>query len=71
MTYEKITLRRDYFRNYMRIREGRDKLNAEEKNEGVKLIRKEDIDIEWIDENKVNLSSSPSCYSYLFQLEKD
>lgn len=74
MTYEKIKYQRDVFRNYMRILEGRNELNLEEKDEGVVLmdddIVKNDI-ADNIDENKVNLGSKPSCYSYLFELEKE
>ena len=55
----------------MRVKEGREGLNIEERNEGVKLIPNETIDIEWVDENQVNLSSNSSCYSYLYYLEKE
>lgn len=74
MTYKKMKYRRDIFRNFMRINEGRAQLNLEEKDEGVILI---DDDIvkdnitDCIDETKVNLGSIPSCYSYLFELEKE
>ena len=71
VTYEKMLLRRDYFRNFMRNKEGRDELNMEEKSEGVGFINKDDIDIEWVDENVVNLSNKNSCYSYLFDIEKE
>ena len=54
----------------MRIKEGRDYLSLEEKMEGIQLIEKDDIDIEWIDEAEVNLSSQVSCYSYLFTIEQ-
>lgn len=69
MTYEKIRLRRDYFRNYMRVKEGRTTLNLEEKSEKVNFIADDEIDIDWVDDNKVNLQSNVSCYSYLFELE--
>ena len=55
----------------MRDKEGRTSLNLEERNEKVKFIEKKDIDIEWVDENKVNLGNIYSCYSYLFELEKE
>lgn len=55
----------------MRVKEGRNDLDIEEKNEGVRYIANEDIDIEWVDENKVNLSNINSCYSFLFELEKE
>lgn len=49
-------------------------MNLEEKDEGVVLMEddivKNDI-ADNIDENKVNLGSKPSCYSYLFELEKE
>jgi hypothetical protein len=38
MTYFKIKYRRDIFRNYMRMVEGRNKLNLEERDEGVAFI---------------------------------
>ena len=57
MTFEKINQKRDWFRNYLRILEGREDLNMEERNEDVMFVEKEDINIEWIDENIVNLSN--------------
>ena len=51
LTYEKITYRRDNFRNYMRVKENRRYLSLEEKSEGVKFIPDNEIDIEWVDEN--------------------
>lgn len=71
VTYEKMRFRRDCFRNYMRVKEGRSTLNLEEKSENVTLIPDDDIDIEWIDESKVDLTSVNSCYSYLYDLEKE
>jgi len=71
ITYDRAILRRDYFRNYMRDKEGRDSLNLEERNEKVRFIPKSEIDIEWVDESKVNLGNVYSCYSYLFDLEKE
>ena len=71
LTYEKIKLRRDSFRNFLRKREGRSTLNFEERFEQVVLLDDKDIDIEWIDESLVDLSSNHSMYSYLFQIEKE
>lgn len=74
MTYKKMIHRRDIFRNFMRITENRTKLNLEERDEGVEFI---DDDIvkdqitECVDETKVNLGSVSSCYSYLFDMEKE
>jgi hypothetical protein len=74
MTYEKIKNRRDIFRNFMRMGEGRDSLNLEERDEGVIFIDNDTVKNEitdCVDETKVNLGSKPSCYSYLFELEKE
>ena len=57
LTYDKVLLRRDYFRNYMRVKEGRTELNMEEKIEGVTLIDEDAVDMEWVDENQVNLQN--------------
>lgn len=62
--------RRDHFRNYLRIKEGRNRLNLDDMIEEVVLINKDEIDIEWIDENMVDLSSFNSCYSYLYDIER-
>jgi hypothetical protein len=57
LTYEKITYRRDHFRNHMRVKENRDYLNLEERSEGIKFIPNQEVDIEWVDENLVDLNS--------------
>lgn len=69
VTYERMIDRRDNFRNFMRIKENRNYLTLEEKFEGVQLISKEDINVEWVDESKVNLGNANSCYSYLYTIE--
>ena len=55
----------------MRVKEKRARLSLEEKSEGVHFIPDNDIDMEWVDENKVDLTSVVSCFSYLYVLEKD
>jgi len=55
----------------MRVKEKRARLSLEEKSEGVHFIPDNEIDMEWVDENKVNLTSVVSCFSYLYVLEKD
>ena len=55
----------------MRVKEKRAKLSLEERSEGVHFIPDNEIDMEWVDENKVNLTSVVSCFSYLYVLEKD
>jgi hypothetical protein len=55
----------------MRVKEKRARLSLEEKSEGVRFIPDNDIDMEWVDENKVDLTSVVSCFSYLYVLEKD
>lgn len=57
ITYEKIVERRNYFRNFMRRKEGRNFLTLEEKSEGIVLVDDSSIDVEWVDENVVNLNS--------------
>ena len=55
----------------MRVKEKRARLSLEERSEGVHFIPDNEIDMEWVDENKVNLTSVVSCFSYLYVLEKD
>jgi hypothetical protein len=55
----------------MRVKEKRARLSLEEKSEGVHFIPDNEIDMEWVDENKVNLTSVVSCFYYLYVLEKD
>ena len=49
----------------------RETLNLEERSEGVRFIHPDDLDMEWVDEAKVDLSNTNSCYSFLFVLEKE
>jgi hypothetical protein len=57
----------------MRIDEGRQTLNLEETYEGVTLIPTVDPGrmSNWLNKNLVDLTQPISCYSYLFQLEKE
>lgn len=48
-TYEKIRLQRDYFRNDMRVKEGRKTLNLEERSEHVKFYEEHEFNIDWVD----------------------
>lgn len=41
----------------MRRKEGRNFLTLEEKSEGIVLVDDSSIDVEWVDENVVNLNS--------------
>lgn len=71
LTFEKMKLRRDHFRNFLRQKEGRGSLNFEERFENVIMIPDNEINIEWIDESLVDISSNHSMYSFLFNIEKD
>lgn len=39
----------------MRLKEGRETLNLEERSEHVKFYEEDEINIDWVDENKVDL----------------
>jgi hypothetical protein len=55
----------------MRMKEGRTTLNLEERGEKIQFIPDDEINMEWIDEQLVDLNSKLSCYSHLFTIEKE
>jgi hypothetical protein len=72
VTYEELVVRRQQFRNKMRIIEGRSSLSIEERFEDIEFIENvTDDQISWVNRNLVDMDSDLSKYSYLFDLEKD
>ncbi len=71
LTYRKMKYRRDNLLNYMRKREGRSGLSCSEKFQGFDFIPDGELDIEWINQSRVDLKSSVSCQSHLYDIEKE
>ena len=55
----------------MRTKEGRTALSFEEKTEKVVFIPDDQVDVDWVDEGRVDLTSSVACYAYVFELDKE
>ena len=57
----------------MRLNEGRPALSFEEVWEGVTMLPNvsDDMMSSWLNKNQVDLSKPLSCYSYLFEIEKE
>jgi hypothetical protein len=73
VTYEELLKRKNIFRNKMRLDEGRPTLSFEEIWEGVTFLPSvTDAQLSsWLNKNLVDLSKPLSCYSYLFEIEKE
>lgn len=71
ITYETMIDRRNFFRNFMRRKDGRSSLNMEEIAEGIMFIEDDKIDegLDWVSED-VNTDQVSHCYSYLYEIEK-
>jgi hypothetical protein len=63
--------RRNFFRNFMRRKDGRKTLNMEEQVEGILFIDDDHIDegLTWVND-EIDLTHMSACYSYLYEIEK-
>ena len=73
VTFEEYVLRKNIFRNKMRLNEGRQALSFEEIFEGVVFMPQvsDNQMASWLNKNMVDLTNPLSCYSYLFDIEKE
>jgi len=73
VTYEELLMRKNIFRNKMRQNESRPSLSFEEVWEGVTMLPNvtDEMMSSWLNKNLVDLSKPLSCYSYLFEIEKE